>query len=170
MTCASCSALREAAKVKSVYVASSWRNTKQPTIVGFLRKQGFDVYDFRHPAEGDNGFHWSEIDPHWEGWSPRQFRDALSHPMAQKGFTTDMKALDDCDAVVLVMPCGRSSHLELGYAVGSGKPTFIYLSDGEPELMYGMATKLCTNLDELESAINTPCPRSDAPKGKNNNA
>lgn len=60
-----------------------------------------------------------------------------------------MNALMCCDACVLVMPCGRSAHLELGYAVGARKRTAIYLSDGEPELMYAMADDLLTQLDDV---------------------
>lgn len=33
-----------------IYVASSWRNQHQPQVVSFLREQGHEVYDFRHPA------------------------------------------------------------------------------------------------------------------------
>jgi hypothetical protein len=46
-----------------IYVASSWRNLSQPTVVTALRQHGWDTYDFRHPAPGDNGFSWAEIDP-----------------------------------------------------------------------------------------------------------
>ena len=45
------------------------------------------------------------------------------------------------DAFVLLMPCGRSAHLEAGWAIGAGKPTAILLSAGEPELMYKMADR-----------------------------
>lgn len=44
-----------------IYVASSWRNQHQPQVVSFLREQGHEVYDFRHPA-GKTGFQWSQID------------------------------------------------------------------------------------------------------------
>jgi hypothetical protein len=39
-----------------IYVASSWRNLYQPTVVTALRQEGYEVYDFRHPAPGDDGF------------------------------------------------------------------------------------------------------------------
>jgi nucleoside 2-deoxyribosyltransferase len=63
------------------------------------------------------------------------------------------------DAGVLLLPCGRSAHLEAGYFVGSGKPLFVLLADGEPELMYRMATRLCVNLFELIDAIPTGAMR-----------
>lgn len=130
-----------------IYVASSWRNDHQPEVVSFLRKSGHDVYDFRHPRLGDDGFHWSEIDPYWETWTPEEYTLALETRFATDGFKSDMDALKWCDACVLVMPCGRSAHLELGWAVGAGKITVIYLPPGEPfepELMYLMAGGITT--------------------------
>lgn len=136
-----------------IYVASSWRNPTQPDMVKALRQEGHEVYDFRNPRPGDKGFHWSEIDPDWTTWNPRTFRWALSHPIAVIGFRSDFDAMKWADAGVLVMPCGRSAHLEAGYFVGAGKPLHILLSDGEPELMYKMATGIHTNLEELVAAL-----------------
>jgi nucleoside 2-deoxyribosyltransferase len=133
-----------------VYVASSWRNLRQPRVVRALRQVGFEVYDFRNPRPGDNGFQWSEIDPQWQTWDAEEFREALDHPIAISGYKSDIEALRDCDCCVLVNPCGRSAHLEAGFACGYGKPTFILLQDDdEPELMYSMSETICTTLDEL---------------------
>lgn len=132
-----------------IYVASSWRNQIQQDIVRVLRRCSFDVYDFKNPDVKDKGFHWSEIDPDWKKWSPEKFRESLDHPLAISGFKKDMDALKECDCCVLVMPCGRSAHLELGYAIGACKRTIILLSDGEPELMYKMVDKVCCSPDEL---------------------
>jgi hypothetical protein len=133
-----------------IYVASSWRNNYQPTVVEALRADGHEVYDFKNPEEGKGGFHWSDIDPDWKNWTPGQFRKHLKHPIALDGFLTDYKAMEWADVCVLVMPCGRSAHIEAGYFVGHpGKKLLILLSDGEPELMYGMADRICVSLDEL---------------------
>ena len=124
-----------------IYVASSRRNLRQPRIVQLLRKRGHQVYDFRHPSENNEGFAgWEAICPDYKTWTPRQFLKALQHPFAAQHFAVNMAALDAADAVILVLPCGRSAHLELGYAVGKGKPTAILLDQqNEPELMYKMA-------------------------------
>jgi len=134
-----------------IYVASSWRNSMQPIVVNALRDK-FDVYDFRHPEPGNTGFRWTDCDPEWHNWEPRRFREmVLTHPIAAKGFRLDMTALQSCDICVLVMPSGRSAHLEAGYAVGAGKPTCILLADGEPELMYRMVDRMClSTLDVVE--------------------
>ena len=134
-------------------MASSWRNIVQPDVVRILMEAGHEVYDFRNPHQKDGGFHWSDVDPDWEKWSSDKFIDELGHPLASKGFATDMEWLDWADAVVMVMPCGSSSHLELGYAVGKNKRTIILLSQSEPELMYKMADYLVTDSDQMLIAL-----------------
>ena len=51
-----------------------------------LRLAELEVYDFRNPEEGDNGFHWSEIDPNWEDWSAQRYAELIDHPVAVNGF------------------------------------------------------------------------------------
>lgn len=120
-----------------VYVASSWRNTLQPAIVSIFRDAGHDVYDFKNPAPGNDGFRWTAIDPEWQDWTPEQYREALNHPIARAGFALDMDALKACDACVLVLPSGRSASFEFGWAIGAGKKGAVVMLDKcEPELMY----------------------------------
>jgi hypothetical protein len=136
-----------------IYVASSWRNEFQPEVVQALRDAGHEVYDFRNPGEGDNGFAWSEIDPDWQEWTPEAFRGHLNHSLARQGFFKDMDALRDCEVCVLVQPCGISAHLELGWAEGAGKATAVILKQGEPELMYKMVDLICLSIDEVVAAL-----------------
>lgn len=133
-----------------IYVASSWRNLLQQGVVHTLRAAGHEVYDYKQPVKGESGFRWSEIDPEWKAWAPAQFRECLDHPIAIHGFDRDMAALRGADLVVLVLPCGRSAHLEAGWAAGAGKRlAVLQLDPAEPELMYRMADKLLTSWDEL---------------------
>ncbi len=133
-----------------IYLASSWRNEKQPSMVETLRVLGHKVYDFRNPAPGNSGFHWSDVDPEWQQWSASQFRNALEHPSAVRGSSLDLGGLRWCDAVVLLLPCGKSAHLELGWGVGAGRLTAVMGSEGfEPELMYSLCDLVTDNLQEL---------------------
>jgi hypothetical protein len=68
-----------------VYVASSWRNSYQPSAVKALRSAMHEVYDFRNPGDGETGFGWASIDAAWQTWNVAQFRDALRHPFAERG-------------------------------------------------------------------------------------
>lgn len=146
-----------------IYVASSWRNALQPSIVADLRAQGHEVYDFRHPPGGDHlGFSWSDVDPDWRSWTPEAYLAALEHPIAVAGFESDFGAMAWADAGVLVLPSGRSAHLEAGYFVGAGKPLYVLLAPEEfvadrsqhvVELMYRMATGVFATIDDLMVAV-----------------
>jgi hypothetical protein len=138
-----------------VFVSSSWRNEQQQPVVLSLRDAGHDVYDFRAPAEGASGFSWAEIDADWLTWSAERFRLSMSDSRIERGFDYDMTALRNCDALVMVQPCGRSAALELGWACGAGKPTIVLLADGEPELMLRMADHFCLTIEEVMDVVKT---------------
>lgn len=111
-----------------IYVASSWRNPWQPETVRVLRALGHEVYDFRAPDEPggtEGGFSWREIDPAWRTWKPDVYRAALDHPLATHGFGRDFGAMKWADGCVMVVPCGRSAALELGWCAGAGKRTAV---------------------------------------------
>ena len=138
-----------------VYVASSWRNEHQQEVVNQLRKDGLQVYDFKHP-QGEAGFQWSNIDKNWQNWSMEEYRNALSHEYAQFGFNRDFDAMKEADVCVLCLPCGRSAHLEAGWMKGAGKRVIAYIPEGvkiEPELMYGLLDCIATSMSELRIMI-----------------
>lgn len=129
-----------------IYVASSWRNTYQPEVVRRLREVGHEVYDFKD----SEGFHWSEVDPEWQKWTPEEYLKGLSHACSERGFNRDMKALMECDVCVYVMPCGVSASLEMGWACGAGKRTLVYVPElREPDLMVKMAELVTNDLEDI---------------------
>lgn len=154
--------LRQSATRRRIYVASSWRCQMQAAVVHLLRAAGHEVYDFRNPGDGTRGFAWAEIAPDWQDADAAAFREMLKHPRAAEGFTLDMAALHWCDTCVLVQPCGRSAHLELGWAVGAGKTTIVLLANGEPELMYRMVNHLCVDTNELLDVVGLPAEAEEA--------
>lgn len=138
--------------VRKIYVASSWRNKHQPNVVIKLRELGHLVYDFKNPIEGNYGFSWAQVREDYVKWDKTTFlQDLHKSDIAKEGFRLDMQALKWADTCVLLLPSGRSAHLEAGYAIGQGKQTIIYVDDDkfEPELMYLMADKITDSLDEV---------------------
>jgi hypothetical protein len=132
-----------------IYVASSWRNRYQPDVVQALVAAGHAVYDFRK-----DGFGWSSIDPNWKQWTRPAYAEALKHPLAEKGFKRDRDALMQADTCVLVLPAGRSAHLEAGCFVN--KRLVIYMpEEQEPELMYKLADKIVFSMEELVACLST---------------
>jgi hypothetical protein len=141
--------------VSRIYLASSWRNERQPAVVALLRGAGHEVYDFRNPRPGQPGFRWSEVDPGWQEFSPEAFRAALAHPSAVRGYARDFDAMQWADTCVLLLPCGRSAHLEAGWFAGAGRRLVIMLAPGqEPDLMYKLASTICVTEQELLAAVN----------------
>jgi len=135
-----------------IYVASSWRNQWQPGVVDALRQHGHEVYDFRNPPNR-TGFGWRQVALDMAGReavAAEEMAKALAHPIAQAGFKSDHDAMEWADTFVMVLPCGKSAHLELGWACGKGKRTIIlWVLYDTPELMYLEADDIVTSIPEL---------------------
>ena len=131
-----------------IYLIGSLRNEKIPGVGVELRKWGFNVFDDWYGA----GY---EADDKWHAYEKergRPYSEALYSPAARNVFQFDKRYLDASDMAVLVLPAGKSGHLEMGYMLGRGKPGFIYFSDGEPErwdVMYQFANGVAFSMDEL---------------------
>lgn len=137
-----------------IYVASSWRNEYFPEVVKKLRECGFDVYDFRNPPSGDEGFHWQNISENCFDWTPREYINNLTHPLAERQFKNDIEAMQSCDACVLLLPCGRSAHTEAGWFAGHCKKVVAYIPcKQEPELMYKLFDDVVDSFDALIQSL-----------------
>jgi hypothetical protein len=142
---------------KYVYVASSWRCETQQMVCHVLDAANIEYYDFKNPPE-NTGFAWSEVMPSFDINEQRadvkEYLAALDHPRSVEGFNSDFDAMQKADCFILVLPCGRSAHLEMGWAVGQGKRTAILLDPNEnnevtPELMYKMCDLVTDDMMEL---------------------
>jgi hypothetical protein len=133
-----------------IYVASSWRNEYQPAVIKDLITAGHQAYDFRNPPY-KTGFRWSDVEKDWQTWDRERYRELLcTSPIASHGFTADMRGLTWADTCLLVLPCGRSSHLEAGWAAGANKRLIVFIpEDIEPDLMYLMAGSICLTMTEV---------------------
>lgn len=138
---------------RKIYVASSWRNNQQQEVVAKLRTEGHEVYDFKNPPN-NTGFSWKQAE--YNMYDKHLYsRHLATDKVSLIGFTSDKDNLNWCDTCVLLLPCGRSAHLEAGYAIGQGKEVFIVLSDEqfEPELMYLLADCVCASIPDLYVAL-----------------
>ena len=138
-----------------IYVASSWRNEFFPEIVSRLRSEGYDVYDFRNPGDGSDGFRCSDVSADWLEWEPQRYRhELMNNPLCQRQFGNDERAMESCDACVLLLPSGRSAHTEAGWFAGKGRKVIVHIPiKQEPELMYRLFDAVTTTIDELLAAL-----------------
>lgn len=123
-----------------LYIIGSLRNPEIPKLASTLRRQGHEVFDDWYSAGPKADDCWQA---HQQG-KGLSFKQALEGPAATNVFNFDKTWLDWCDAAVLVLPAGKSGHLELGYVIGSGKPGYILLPDNVErwDVMYRFATKV----------------------------
>lgn len=139
-----------------IYVASSWRNKYQPSVVESLRSLGHEVYDFRNPPNGSGGFAWSDIDENWERWTTDEYCAALQHPVAEEGFNSDFDGMKWAEVCVMVLPCGRSANTEAGWMKGVGKIVYVFQPEKqEPELMYKIYDGVISDINILAAELST---------------
>ena len=132
---------------KRIYLIGSLRNAEVAKLGNLLRNEGFDIFDDWHAAGPEADDFWQK----YEIAKGNNFRQALAGAAAQNVFAFDKRNLDASDAVIMVMPAGKSGHLELGYMAGKGKKTCIFMN-GEPErfdVMYNFADYVALNEAEV---------------------
>ena len=132
--------------MRRIYIASSWKNAKSVRALAcWLRDKGnhevFDFTDMDNRPDSLDKFvfgarEWAE----YSGKNPDEieYKDFLTWEPTKRAFASDKAGLDWANTVILLLPSGRSSHLEAGYAVGCGKDLFIFgdLPIGEFDAMY----------------------------------
>lgn len=130
-----------------IYIIGSLRNPEILALTNRLTREGHEVFSDWKCASENADDAWRD----YEQGRGRSFTEALSGYAAQHVFAFDRTHLLRADTVVLAQPCGKSGHLELGWALGQGKKGYILL-DGEPErwdVMYAFATKVVNNVEDL---------------------
>ena len=79
------------------------------------------------------------------------YKETLQDWGAKHIFNFDKTHLDRANIVIMLMPCGKSGHLELGYSRGKGKKGYV-LFPKEPkrlDVMYQFASDLFFNEKDL---------------------
>lgn len=136
---------------QKIYLIGSLRN---PAIVEFglkLRAEGHEVFDDWTAAGPEADDYWQR----YEQARGRTYAEALYGYAANHVFSFDVEHLIRCDTAVLMMPAGKSGHLELGWFLGKGKTGYV-LFDEEPErwdVMYQFADGVFFDPDSLLKAL-----------------
>ena len=130
-----------------IYLIGSLRNPEVPILANKIRQLGYDVFDdwFAAGEKADDAWRDYEID------RGHNLQQALDGYAASHVFEFDKYHLDKSDIGILILPSGKSGHLELGYLIGRGCDSYI-LYPNEPErfdVMYLLANKVFDSTDEL---------------------
>lgn len=127
-----------------VYLIGSLNNPEVLNIGNELRAAGHDVFDDWFAAGPAADDAWRD----YERGRGRSYPEALNGLAARHTFNYDYEHLSAADVAVLVLPAGKSGHLEAGWARGRGKPLLVLLEkDTERyDVMYRFATGVSTTL------------------------
>lgn len=136
--------------MRKIYVTGSLRNPRIPYVGNVIRELGIEAFDDWFGAGKIADDSWKD----YESTRGRNYGEALYGYAATNIFEFDKRHLDDSDACLLITPAGKSSHLELGYVIGRGRPGYVLFEDGLPpkdrwDVMYRLASKVFFSLDEL---------------------
>lgn len=136
---------------RKIYLASSWKNEDMIKQLAFtLKELHFQVDCFADDSNGRFVFHWTKFTGDLKDLDAKSF---LEHPDTKKAFKEDVKWLNWANLTILVLPAGKSAHLEAGYTAGKGKDLIIYAPNGfvkgDFDVMYGFARKLIDNFEDL---------------------
>lgn len=140
-----------------IYLASSWKMKDTVMVLAnILRNDGHNVDSFCDDTAVRISFNWSELTEIMkkEGVDISQLDaiEMMKHWRVKEAFEEDKKWIDWADALIMLMPCGRSSHLEAGYAAGRGKKVYIIggFEKGEFDTMYGFADGMYDHSEILD--------------------
>ena len=130
----------------NIYLIGSLRNSEVPNIANKIRELGHSVFDDWFAAGPEADDKWRE----YEQVRGRTYLEALGGEAARNVFAFDKRHLDAADAAILLLPAGKSGHLELGYIIGSGRRGYVLLDSPDRwDVMYQFATGVYDNIDNL---------------------
>lgn len=125
--------------MKKLYLASSWKlfPLLRP-LAQKIRTLGYDVYLFCDEKEPAAKLSLAlRLKEEVQKWTTP---DSLEDEDVNKIFKLNLGWMDACDILLLVMPSGKSAHLEAGYVKGRGRPIIAWgeFPEGDWDAMYGL--------------------------------
>lgn len=129
-----------------VYLIGSLRNPVVPETANKLRVAGYEVFDDWYAAGEEADDKWRD----YEKGRGHSYIEALRGHAAGHVFEYDKEHLTRAEHVILVLPGGRSAHLELGWAIGRGKRSYVILDSYERwDVMYKFVDGVVYTVEEL---------------------
>jgi hypothetical protein len=144
-----------------LYLIGSLRNKRIPELAKKIRKDNPDVevFDDWYSAGPEADDYW-KAHQRLKGLS---YREALAGHAAKNVFAFDKRHLDRSTHAILVLPAGRSGHMEIMYAAyGVGAKTAILLdeTDDRWDVMYQFIPTVLHNDKEIQEWLKPSKTRS----------
>jgi hypothetical protein len=137
------------AKKRVIYIIGSLRNKDIPVIANKLREANpeWEIFDSWY-SPGPHADDYLRDYCRGKGYS---YKETLQDWAATHIFAFDHKHIMRATDVVMVMPSGKSAHLELGYALGKRKRGYILFNHAPTrvDVMHQFATDIFFEVEEL---------------------
>jgi len=139
------------------FIASRWRNKKSVLeLTRKMRDAGKSVYCF---IEGDGTKY--ELKDLEEKHEPEEFMqifesipDWKSDPKVKEIFEADINALKNSESLILLLPAGKSAHVEAGVGYGMGKKCIVIGEQKETESLYLIFDAFYKSIDDFIKSLN----------------
>lgn len=140
---------------KVLYLVGSLRNERIPLLANRLREEmpSVEVFDDWYSAGPEADDYWKE----YEKERGHSYSEALAGYAAQHVFGFDKYHLDRSTHVLLVLPAGKSGHMEVTYGkYGAGASAAILLEpefDGRYDVMYNFVDRVLESDDQIKDWV-----------------
>lgn len=132
------------------FISGRWRN--RDAVLDFTRKireKGYRVYCF---LEAAHSAAFVQADPE-QSMNQFEKRDWRSDPYVQEIFKNDLDGEKASETFVMLLPVGKSCHIEAGIAYGLGKKCILVGQQKEAESLYLIFSESYETVDEFLATI-----------------
>ena len=130
------------------FIASAWRNRDQVLeLTKKLRMKNKTVYSF---LEAPHAKERVDINPE-EHMKMVEKMDIQKDPYIKAAFDNDMNGEKNSECLILLLPAGKSAHIEAGVAYGLGKKCILI---GKPDVSDSLYLIFEEIYPDIESFIN----------------
>ena len=133
------------------FISSRWRNRDEVlSLLSNLRKNGKTVYCFIEEKHnpGTPNDNPEEVMAKFEA-----IKNWHSDRFVKKIFQRDLRGLKASKCIIVLLPGGKSTHIEAGIAFGLGKKLTLIGEQKETESLYLIFNKIYPNIDQFLKSI-----------------
>ena len=136
------------------FVSSRWRNRDRVLdLVARMRAMGKTVYCF---LESDYNSERLRQDPEAEMAAFEATPDWRNDEFVRRVFERDMDGLKSAAKLVLLLPAGKSCHIEAGVAWGLGKECILIGDQATAESLYLIFDRVYADVDGFVASLSPP--------------
>ena len=132
------------------FISGRWRNRDNVlSLTRKIREKGYRVYCF---LETEHNAHRVNNDPEEDmrNFEKLEWRE---DPYVKKVFESDMAGEKNSDVFVMLLPVGKSCHIEAGVAYGLGKKCILIGEQKEAESLYLIFNEIHSTVEDFLETI-----------------